>query len=161
MVRNCTNLEYICTKGWIADDKYKTGTNNNQYFVNDILSGAIKLKEIDLSFYTFNYLKNGSHGYTSSNTFNGSYTSLTYIRYGSGWFNATLHNIAKTYICTYTNLTKKHYDDMIEDLPDLTGVEINETNKTINIGENWNDSTKFPQTLRDKITAKGWNISKI
>ena len=160
-VKNCTNLEYICTKGWIVDDKYKSGTPYNQTFVNEIISGANKLTEIDLSFCTFNYLKNGYHGYTTNITFDGSYTSLTYIRYGSGWFNATLHNVAKTYICTYVNLTKKHYDDMIEDLPDLTGVEItNDSYRTLTIGNNFDDWTKLPQTSRDAIFAKGWRISK-
>ena len=160
-VRNCTNLEYICTKGWITDDKYKSGTPNNQNMVSEIISGANKLTEIDLSFCTFNYLKNGRHGYTTDGTFSGSYESLTYIRYGSGWFNATLHNVAKTYICTYVNLTKKHYDDMIEDLPDLTGVEItNDSYRTLTIGDNFDDWTKLPQTSRDAISAKGWRISK-
>ena len=108
-----------------------------------------------------NYLKNGHHGYTTNSTFSGSYTSLTYIRYGSGWFNATLHNVAKTYICTFKNLTKKHYDDMIEDLPDLTGVQISNDNyKTLAIGENFDDWDKLPQTSRDAILAKGWLISK-
>lgn len=161
LVKNCTNLEYICTKGWVVDDKYKYSTNNNQNFVNDIISGADKLTEIDLSFCIFNYLKNGYHGCTTSSTFYGSYTSLTYIRYGSGWFNATLHNVAKTYICTYVNLTKKHYDDMIEDLPDLSGVEIsNDSYKTLTIGENFDDWEKLPQSSRDKIRDKGWFISK-
>ena len=161
LVRNCKNLEYICTKGWIADDKYKSGTNNNQNSVYEIIAGADKLKEIDLSFCTFNYMKNGIHEYTTSRTFDGSYTSLTYIRYGSGWFNATLHNVAKTYICTFKNLTKKHYDDMIEDLPDLTGVQISNDNyKTLAIGENFDDWDKLPQTSRDAILAKGWLISK-
>ena len=160
-VKNCTNLEYICTKGWIADDKYKSETPNNQIVTNEIIFGANKLTEIDLSFCTFNYLKNGHHGYTTSTTFNGSYTSLTYIRYGSGWFNATLHNVAKTYICTYVNLTKKHYDDLILDLPDLTGVEItNDSYRTLTIGNNFDDWTKLPQTSRDAILAKGWIISK-
>ena len=161
LVKNCTNLEYICTKGWVVDDKYKYSTNNNQNFVNDIISEADKLTEIDLSFCIFNYLKNGYHGCTTSSTFYGSYTSLTYIRYGSGWFNATLHNVAKTYICTYVNLTKKHYDDMIEDLPDLSGVEIsNDSYKTLTIGENFDDWEKLPQSSRDKIRDKGWFISK-
>ena len=160
-VKNCTNLEYICTKGWIADDKYKSVTFNNKNVVNEIIFGANKLTEIDLSFCTFNYLKNGYHGYTTNGTFNGSYTSLTYIRYGSGWFNATLHNIAKTYICTSINLTKKHYDDMITDLPDLNGVEItNDSYRTLTIGENFDDWDKLPQTSRDAISAKGWLISK-
>ena len=135
--------------------------NNTVGITIDIINGANKLKEIDLSFCTFNYMKNGIHERTNYNTFSGSYTSLTYIRYGSGWFNATLHNVAKTYICTYVNLTKKHYDDLITDLPDLTGVEItNDSYKTLTIGENFDDWTKLPQTSRDAILAKGWLISK-
>ena len=50
---------------------------------------------------------------------------------------------------------------MIEDLPDLTGVEItNDSYKTLIIGENFDDWTKLPQTSRDAILAKGWLISK-
>ena len=160
-VKNCSNLESICTKGWIVDDKYKNSSFNNTISTSEIISGATKLKEIDLSFCTFNYMKNGIHAYTKSDTFNGNYPALTYIRYGSGWFNATLHNVAKTYICTSVNLTKKHYDDMIEDLPDLNGVEIsNDSYKTLTIGENFDDWEKLPQSSRDKIHAKKWLISK-
>ena len=160
-VQNCTNLEYICTKGWIVDDKYKSKSLNNEITTSYIINGADKLKSIDLSFCTFNYMQNGVHAYTKKDTFAGSYSSLTYIRYGSGWFNATLHNVAKTHICTYTNLTKKHYDDLVLDLPDLTGVEItNDSYKTLTIGDNFDDWTKLPQTSRDAILAKGWLISK-
>ena len=160
-VRNCKNLEYICTRGWIADDKYKRESLSNEINTSEIINGADKLKSIDLSFCTFNYMKNGVHAYTKKDTFAGSYSSLTYIRYGSGWFNATLHNVAKTYICTYKNLTKKHYDDLVLDLPDLTGVEItNDSYKTLTIGDNFDDWTKLPQTSRDAILAKGWLISK-
>lgn len=160
-VQNCTNLEYICTKGWIADDKYKSKTLNNEITTSYIINGANKLKSIDLSFCTFNYMQNGVHAYTKNDTFAGSYSSLTYIRYGSGWFNATLHNVAKTHICTYKNLTKKHYDDLVLDLPDLTGVEItNDSYRTLTIGDNFDDWTKLPQTSRDAILAKGWLISK-
>ena len=58
-------------------------------------------------------------------------------------------------------MTKKHYDDLIADLPDLTGVEItNDSYKTLTIGENFDDWDKLPQTSRDAILAKGWIISK-
>lgn len=160
-VQNCTNLEYICTKGWIVDDKYKNKSHNNEITTSYIINGADKLKSIDLSFCTFNYMQNRVHAYTKNDTFAGSYSSLTYIRYGSGWFNATLHNVAKTHICTYKNLTKKHYDDLVLDLPDLTGIEItNDSYKTLTIGDNFDDWTKLPQTSRDAILAKGWLISK-
>ena len=160
-IKNCSNLEYICTKGWIVDDKYKDSNYQNLSDTSNIINGANKLKSIDLSFCTFNYTQNGIHSYTKGNTFSGSYSSLTYIRYGSGWFNATLHNVAKTYICTYINLNKQHYDDLIADLPDLTGVEIsNASYKTLTIGDNFDDWDKLPQTSRDAILAKGWIISK-
>ena len=59
------------------------------------------------------------------------------------------------------NTAKKHYDDLILDLPDLTGVEItNDSYKTLTIGDNFDDWTKLPQTSRDAILAKGWLISK-
>lgn len=157
----CINLEYVCTKGWIVDDKYKSDKNESSALIDDIIYEADKLKSIDLSFCTFNYTQNGFHYYTNSNTFRGSHKSLTYIRYGSGWFNATLHNVAKTHICTSVNLTKKHYDDLITDLPDLTGVEISDNSyKTLTIGNNFDDWDKLPQTSRDAILAKGWLISK-
>ena len=50
---------------------------------------------------------------------------------------------------------------MIEDLPDLSGVEIsNDSYKTLTIGENFDDWEKLPQSSRDKIRDKGWFISK-
>ena len=57
-------------------------------------------------------------------------------------------------------MEKDHYIDLAEDLPNIQDLNISDANKTINIGENWNNFTKFPQTLRDKITAKGWKITQ-
>ena len=161
MFNNCINLEKVCTKGWFVDDSYQNTISSRQYNCYAIIEHT-KLIELDLSFVTFNYVKDNSiHGYPYKDAFINTPSTLTYIRYGSGWFNATLHNVAKTYICTYVNLTKKHYDDMIEDLPDLNGVKItNDSYKTLIIGENFNDWDKLPQTSRDAILAKGWFISK-
>ena len=57
-------------------------------------------------------------------------------------------------------MEKDHYIDLAEDLPNIKDLNINDDYKTINIGENWNNLTKFPQTLRDKITEKGWKITQ-
>ena len=55
-------------------------------------------------------------------------------------------------------MNAKHYVDLAEDLPDITSLNLTEQGKTISIGTNYNDFTKFPQTVRDKILAKGWLI---
>lgn len=158
-LQNCINLISINTTGF----RYKTSDinrSNNQY-ITTIVQNANKLTSLDLSFVEIGYFKNNSNYYYTGNNVFQDNTSLTYVRYGSGWFNATLQNLAKTYICTLKNLTKKHYDDMIEDLPDLTGVTIsNDSYKTLTIGENFDNWEKLPQSSRDKILAKGWLISK-
>ncbi len=158
-LQNCVNLISINTTGF----RFKS-SDINRYSTNSyelIVQNANKLKSLDLSFVELGYSKNNSnYCYTSNQIFNGN-ISLTYIRYGSGWFKATLQNLAKTHICTLKNLTKKHYDDMIEDLPDLTGVEIsNDSYKTLVIGENFDNWEKLPQSSRDKITQKGWLFTK-
>lgn len=156
---NCSNLISINTTGF----RFKASDIDKGFnsYCNQLVEFANKLTSLDLSFVEFGYFKNGSnYYYTINDTFKNN-TSLTYIRYGSGWFKTTLQNLAKTYICTLQNLTKKHYDDMIEDLPDLTGVEItNDSYKTLTIGENFDDWEKLPQSSRDKILAKGWLIAK-
>ena len=57
-------------------------------------------------------------------------------------------------------MNAKHYVDLAEDLPDITSLEITTKAKTLTIGTNYNDFTKFPQTVRDKILAKGWLITQ-
>ena len=158
-LRNCSNLISINTKGF----RFKTSdiNRNNNIYINNIVDNANKLTSLDLSFVELGYYKNNYNYYYISNSAFNNNTSLTYVRYGSGWFNNTLLNLAKTYICTLKNLTKKHYDDMIEDLPDLTGVKItNDNYRTLTIGENFDNWDKLPQTSRDAILAKGWLISK-
>ena len=118
-------------------------------------------EKIDLSFIKLGYYINDSKAITTGNeTFKNVSPSVKYIRYGSGWFNPTVLNIYKTYICTSKYLEKDHYIDLAEDIPNIKDLSISDNNKIINIGENWNDFTKFPQTLRDKITAKGWKITQ-
>ena len=155
---NCTNLIDINTRNWIWD-------SSNFWFggsrgILDIIDNC-PCEKIDLSFIKLGYYSDNSNAITTCNeTFRSISPSVKYIRYGSGWFNPSVLNIYKTYICTSKYLEKDHYIDLAEDLPNIKDLNISDANKTINIGENWNDSTKFPQTLRDKITAKGWKITQ-
>lgn len=158
LFHNCTNLIDINTRNWIWD-------SSNFWFNSG--RGVIGIidncpcEKIDLSFIKFGYYKNSTNLITTGNeTFRNISPSVKYIRYGSGWFNPSVLNTCKTYICTSKYLEKDHYIDLAEDLPNIKDLGINDANKTINIGENWNDFTKFPQTLRDKITAKGWKITQ-
>ena len=57
-------------------------------------------------------------------------------------------------------MNAKHYVDLAEDLPDITSLDLTQKAKTLTIGNNYNDFTKFPQTVRDKILAKGWLITQ-
>lgn len=156
---NCNNLISINTRGFRYKESDIKRKKNVAY--ENIVNFANKLTSLDLRFVELGYnYNNSNYSYTSNNIFANN-NSLTYIRYGSGWFKASLQNLAKTYICTLKNLTKKHYDDMIEDLPDLNGVKItNDSYRTLTIGINFDDWEKLPQSSRDKITQKGWKFVK-
>lgn len=155
---NCTNLISINTRNWIWD-------SSNFWFQQG--RGIISIidncpcEKIDLSFIKLGYYSDNTNAITTNtDTFRTVSPSVKYIRYGSGWFNSTVLNIYKTFICTSKYLEKDHYIDLEKDLPNIKDLGISDANKIINIGENWNDFTKFPQTLRDKITAKGWKITQ-
>ena len=49
---------------------------------------------------------------------------------------------------------------MAEDIPDINGLDIKDANKTINIGENWNDASKWNHILKEKIQSKGWIVTQ-
>lgn len=163
MFKNCSNLTYVNTKGWNLDctklDCSKTVWADNM-FENS------KITNIDLSCITFGYFKNNTNYISTSNnsntgTFKGITPSVEYIRYGSGWFRATVQNIQEPEICKEANLNAQHYIDLAEDIPDITSSSItNEHYKTLKVGPNYNNFDKFPQILRDKIIAKGWKIAQ-
>ena len=157
--RNCSNLTYINTKGWNLDYS-KCDYSKTQW--TDYMFEGCNCTNIDLSCITLGYFTNGANYLgSSSNTFIGITSNVEYIRYGSGWFRATLQNIKDTNICKEANLNTQHYIDLAEDIPDITGSGItNDITRTLKIGSNYNDYTKFPQTLRDKIIAKGWIIAQ-
>lgn len=160
MFKNCSNLIYINTKGWNLDYT-KLNYSKNQW--TGYMFEGCKCTNIDLSCITVGYYTNGVNyiGTDGSSTFTGITSDVEYIKYGSGWFRATLQNIQETNICKEANLNAQHYIDLAEDIPDITGSGITDDNKkTLKIGPNYNDYTKFPQTLRDKIIAKGWIISQ-
>ena len=155
---DCVNLIDINTRNWIWD-------SSNFWFGGS--RGIISIidncpcEKIDLSFIKLGYYSDKVNTISTGNeTFRNISPSVKYIRYGSGWFNVSVLNIYKTFICTSKYLEKDHYIDLAEDLPNIKDLNISDANKTINIGENWNDLTKFPQTLRDKITEKGWKITQ-
>lgn len=161
MFRDCSNLTYVNTKGWNLDYT-KLDWSKNVWA--DAMFYNCKLTNIDLSCITFGYFKNNTNYISTSinnstGTFKGITPSVEYIRYGSGWFRATVQNIQEVEICKEANLNAQHYIDLAEDIPDITGSGItNEYYKTLRVGPNYNNYTKFPQSLRDKIIAKGWNI---
>ena len=161
MFKNCSNLTYVNTKGWNLDYT-KLDWSKNVWA--DTMFYNCKLTNIDLSCITFGYFKNNTNYISTSNnnstgTFTGITPSVEYIRYGSGWFRATVQNIQEAEICKEANLNAQHYIDLAEDIPDITDSDItNEYYKTLRVGPNYNNYTKFPQSLRDKIIAKGWKI---
>lgn len=163
MFKNCSNLTYVNTKGWNLD---YTKLNRSKTVWADNMFYNCKLTNIDLSCITFGYFQNNTNYISTSNDrFNGTFTDITpsveYIRYGSGWFRATVQNIQEAAICKEANLNAQHYIDLAEDIPDITGSDItNEDYKTLRVGPNYNNYTKFPQSLRDKIIAKGWKIAQ-
>ena len=160
MFNNCSNLTYVNTKGWNLDytklDYYK------DIWASKMFDGC-KCTNIDLSCITLGYFKNGVNSIRSSfnDTFKGITPNVEYIKYGSGWFGTTVQNIQNSIICKEANLNAQHYIDLAEDIPDITSVNItDDTIKTLKVGVNYNNYTKFPQTLRDKIIAKGWLIAQ-
>ncbi len=156
---NCSNLSYINTKAmrvYCNEDPYNVANKP----ITDILQNC-PIKEIDLSFIQLGYLKNNvNYIYTSNNTFSGVSSTLKYIKYGSGWFGTSIINKSKTYICTSPNLNAQHYIDLAEDIPDINGLDISDNYKTITIGENWNDTSKWNDTIKEKIQSKGWIVTQ-
>ena len=156
---DCKNLTSINTKGWNCDFT-KVNYNRNVWFGNIIQN--CPCSEIDLSFIKTGYFTNKTNYIAAgANAFDGIANTVTYIKYGSGWFNLTVEKRdVDTAICKSTNMNAKHYVDLAEDLPDITSLDLTQKAKTLTIGNNYNDFTKFPQTVRDKILAKGWLITQ-
>ena len=155
----CSNLTSINTKGWNCDfTKYNY---NRTIWLANIIDNC-PCSEIDLSFIKTGYFSNKTHSIGGgSQAFTNVADSVTYIRYGSGWFNHAVETKSNNpIICTSANMNAKHYVDLAEDLPDITSLDLTEKGKTLIIGTNYNDFTKFPQTVRDKILAKGWLITQ-
>lgn len=154
-----TSLTYVNTKGWYWDYSLYTSSANSYRPLGSFIFTNSAITHIDLSFIKYTKDSNPSIP-TSDNFFNNCSTNMEYVKYGSDFFNGSVYNRCKTIICTVTNLNAQHYIDLAEDLPDITGLGVSDNNRTLTIGENFNDFTKFPQTVRDKIFAKGWLITK-
>lgn len=169
---NCSNLEYVNTRGWYTYNQCSNGYGRPS---PAYLKGCLKLKQIDLS-----YLDSGTY-----NVFNPSFQSsdawpnnnsttagtLEYIRYGTKWFlqrfvefrspdTGTTGNVTHD-LCYHNTLNAQTFIDLAEDLPDANQYTFaNSDWSKLNIGSvNYNDYVKIPQSVRDKITAKGWILS--
>lgn len=159
LFKNCRNLTSINTRGWNCDfTKYYHAFT---IWLGDIINNC-PCSEIDLSFIKTGYFTNKKNFIIAgNNAFRDIAETVTYIRYGSGWFNGAIETkMTDAIICKSVNMNAKHYVDLAEDLPDITSLDSTEQGKTISIGPNYNDFTKFPQTVRDKILAKGWLINQ-
>lgn len=159
LFNNCTNLTSINIKGWNCDfTKYN---HNKNIWFSDII-GKCPCSEIDLSFIKTGYFTNKTNTIAAGlPAFANIASTVTYIRYGSGWFNHAVETLNNNpIICTSEQMNAKHYIDLAEDLPDITSNNLTDFGRTLYVGPNYNDFTKFPQTVRDKIFAKGWLISK-
>lgn len=156
LYENCTNLEYVNIRGWRwnSNDIYKRNT-----IIRNLIKNC-KLTKYDLSFITIDKYKDNNDDTCWFTEALDTTTAVEYIKYGSGWFGATVLNKHSTIICTQTTLNAQHYIDLAEDLPDINGLGINDNNRTLTIGQNYNDFEKFPQNVRNKILAKGWLITQ-
>lgn len=162
LFNNCSSLEYIhedCWKSWNLDYS-KFGWSKN-ILINNLVKNC-KCTKYDFRSITLGYFTNGVNYITFNNTtFNGVSSNIEYIRYGSGWFRPTVNNIRDSVICKEANLNAQHYIDLAEDIPDITNSGITNSNyKTLNVGPNYNNFDKFPQSLRTKIEDKGWLITQ-
>ena len=159
MFYGCTNLTKINTKGWNCD--FTKILYNRTIWIAAMINNC-PCSEFDFSFIKTGYFTNKTNYIgIGNNAFEKIHPNVTYIRYGRGWFNLMLES--KQYscaICTSQQMNAKHYVDLAEDLPDINGLGISDNNRTITIGNNYNDFEKFPQTVRDKILAKGWLITQ-
>lgn len=184
---DCVNLEYINTRGWIVkfDENLYISYYGTMYQLDNCFAMCGKLKSIDLSFIdtTPGYFRKDSaipntlgYFYIYSDSINKQeknfikntqLTSIEYVRYGKNYFNSqieidwsTKSNMRPLPIATQATLNSQTFVDLAEDLPDISGRTFNSTlNNTLNFDSTiYNDYTKFPQSVRDKITAKGWII---
>lgn len=160
MFQNCSNLTYIhedCWKSWNLD--YSKISYKKNIWIEYIIDNC-KCTKYDFRSITTGYFNNNTNYLgVGSRTFNGVSSNIEYIRYGSGWFRLTVNALGSSLICTEASLNAQHYIDLAEDIPDITNSGItNDIYKILVIGPNYNDFTKFPQNLRDKIEAKGWKL---
>lgn len=181
MFSGCVNLEYVNTRGWsmLIKDIPWVSIYGGVGYANAVFTNCNKLKTFDFSFLDttpgdyivsngtrlgFYYIVSDTAGWLNTTTFT---APVEYIRYGSGFFQSQIEvdwtqntNRYPLKICNKASLNAQHYVDLAEDLPDISGRTFNSNlNNTLNVGsDNYNDYTKFPQSVRDKITAKGWII---
>lgn len=179
----CSNLEYFNGRGWnmrLDENLHVSNFGTNMASTNAFYQCS-KLKNIDLSFLDTtpgDVYKEGTYVtvyYHAKNNkdenkwVNNQQMPLEYIKYGPNYFwsqietdwTQTPTDRHPLPIATQATLNAQTFVDLAEDLPDISGRTFTSVdNKTLNFGQtNFNDYTKFPQSVRDKITAKGWVLA--
>lgn len=165
MFHNCSGLVSVNTKNWYATADRSWGDFGQLYNCNNLI-------EIDLSFihpYVSETSRLTSPGETSwpyNNSDTTTNSVLRYVRYGTHYFDGNVANwigsnaVEKHLLCRLPSLNAQTFIDLAEDLPDVNGIITIDSCRTLCFGvTNYNDYTKFPQSVRDKITAKGWILS--
>ena len=155
LFQNTVNLIDVNIKGWYWDYSLAYTDSYSKFGIQ--IANNTTLKKIDLSF--IKYTKDVGPSNPTGILWNDVSTTLEYVKYGSDFFKGSVYNRCKTDICTNTNLNVQHYIDLAEDLPDINGLEITDKNKTLTIGNNFNDITKFTDIIKQKILAKGWLVT--
>lgn len=181
---NCSNLEYVNTRGW----NMKIDTNFTASGYADVYTfgcdgvaiNCTKLKNLDMSFLDTtpgyfisgsnqvfaHYYQNKSNGWES---FDDPTCVFEYVKYGTKFFMSQIetdwaaftNNAKPMAIANQSTLNAQTFIDLAEDLPDISGRTFTSTkNNTLNFGSaNYNDYVKIPQSVRNKIEAKGWIIN--
>lgn len=167
---NCINLEYVNTKGWYS---YNQCVNSYGRPSKISFSGSTKLKTLDLTYVDSGTWEQFPVNFSAADVWpnNNSTTNgtLEYVRYGTKWFLHRFvefrHDTSSTEnathdLCKHNTLNAQTFIDLAEDLPDASQYTFaNSAWNALSVGDtNYNDYTKFPQSVRDKITAKGWIV---
>ena len=167
---NCSNLEYVNTRGW----RFKISDINSVYQHTtygsaDMMLNISKLKSIDLSFIDTATGSVGAGGTNyqdyyinmkDTNTFPTT-ECLEYVKYGSDYFNIVLENKSDVGICKHSTLNAQTWEDLVEDLPDLTGLNIQDSYRTLHVGtSNIQNKQTLTSSCITRIEGKGWIIKE-
>lgn len=159
--QNCTNLEYVNTRGWYYGKYTNSITHNTANLISFILppnANFFDLSWIDVYENAITYNKSDNNLY---NELFGYSTVIEYVRFSDSWFNAIRGNKINNGILIpkQSTLTKQHFIDMETVMPDVTDIQ-STVLRTLNFGtDNYNDHDRFPDDVRRRMEAKGWILA--